>query len=42
MAKPAVPAQMPPTPAAPTRQRYQMACPKGQATKGRKASAPGF
>lgn len=25
-----VPAQQPPTPAAPLRQRYQMACPKGK------------
>lgn len=30
MAKPIAPTQMPPTPAAPTRQRYQMALPKGK------------
>lgn len=30
MAKPVIPAQMPPTPAAPTRQRYQMALPSGK------------
>lgn len=30
MKKPSTPAQMPPTPAAPTRQRYQMALPGGK------------